>query len=62
MIRFEACPRCRKGEVLEEKDFYGSYLLCLRCGHIEDLEDAIVAKAALLERLQEDGELVGRSA
>ncbi len=32
MILFKSCPRCSGDQVLES-DAYGSYILCLACGH-----------------------------
>ena len=28
------CPRCRQGDLLEDRDRYGRYLACVQCGYI----------------------------
>lgn len=30
----KACPRCRTGDLWEEKDAYGAYMSCVQCGYI----------------------------
>jgi hypothetical protein len=38
MIWFKSCPRCATGDVLLDRDVYGSYLLCLQCGFMGDVK------------------------
>jgi len=33
MYWLKACPRCR-GDLHEEKDFYGAYVACIQCGYL----------------------------
>ena len=33
MVLFKSCPRC-SGDRSVEKDHFGSYILCLLCGHV----------------------------
>ncbi len=45
MIYFGACPKCH-GDVASSKDVYGSFLSCLQCGLMHDIETkpAVVVK------------------
>ena len=38
MVSFKACPRCRNGDVIREKDIFGWYEMCLQCGFVKDLK------------------------
>ena len=33
MYWLKACPRCR-GDLHEERDFYGAYVACIQCGYL----------------------------
>jgi uncharacterized protein (DUF983 family) len=33
------CPRCKKGELFIDRDFYGWYENCLQCGYARDLPE-----------------------
>ena len=33
MILFKSCPRC-SGDRSVEEDLYGTYVICLHCGHV----------------------------
>jgi len=35
MYWLKACPRCR-GDLHEERDFYGQYVACIQCGYVLD--------------------------
>ena len=37
MIWFKACPKCRRGDIVLQRDFHGSYLSCMQCGFTKDL-------------------------
>ena len=37
MFYFKACPKCQ-GDMYTERDQYGSYIECLHCGLIRDIE------------------------
>ena len=37
MYYFKGCGKC-KGDLYLEEDFYGSYLKCLQCGRITEIE------------------------
>ncbi len=37
MFHFKACPKC-KGDMYLDRDPYGSYLKCMQCGRLVDLE------------------------
>ena len=39
MFYFKACPKCQ-GELSMEKDSYGLFLKCLRCGKLVEVEEA----------------------
>ncbi|HLC30894.1 MAG TPA: YheV family putative metal-binding protein [Dehalococcoidia bacterium] len=34
---YKNCPKCGKGDLIQEKDIYGSYRQCVQCGYLEDL-------------------------
>jgi hypothetical protein len=38
-LNISGCPRCKKGEVFIDRDFYGWYECCLQCGYTRDLPD-----------------------
>ena len=38
MYWLKACPRCR-GDLREEKDFYGAYVACIQCGYVLNAQD-----------------------
>lgn len=46
-IWFKACPRCKQGLVVFEKDIYGQHILCLQCGYMKDVEDESEAKSVI---------------
>ena len=33
MSWLRSCPRCMAGDIRENRDMYGRYLLCVQCGH-----------------------------
>ena len=33
MTWLRSCPRCRAGDVTENRDMYGSFVLCVQCGY-----------------------------
>ena len=33
MVWFKCCPRCTTGDLSEERDQYGKYVICLQCGY-----------------------------
>jgi DNA-directed RNA polymerase subunit M/transcription elongation factor TFIIS len=37
MLEFKSCPRCQ-GDMITNRDIYGSYKECLQCGHMVDIE------------------------
>ena len=37
MWKFKSCPRCG-GDIFLDKDKYGWYMECLKCGYQRDLE------------------------
>lgn len=39
MFLLKACPRCR-GDIYVDRDSYGSFLHCMQCGYIKDLEES----------------------
>jgi len=38
-LKIEGCPRCKRGNLSLEKDWYGWYEYCLQCGYTRDLPD-----------------------
>ncbi len=47
MLLMKACPRCRDGGVLVDRDTYGWYALCLQRGYMVDLTGPKVADRVL---------------
>ena len=39
MLWFKSCPKCERGDVVLQKDFYGPHFLCLQCGYVRDVDD-----------------------
>lgn len=37
MLRFKSCPKCKSGDMVIDRDNYGSYMLCLQCGLLKYL-------------------------
>lgn len=37
MLRLEGCARCKKGDVVLDRDQYGWYEYCIQCGYVRDL-------------------------
>ncbi len=42
MLKLKSCSRCG-GDILFDRDWYGSYKECLQCGYYSDLESTIKA-------------------
>ncbi len=40
MIKLKACPKCH-GDLLLERDQYGSYMNCLQCGYLMELPEKV---------------------
>ena len=38
MLRLKSCPKCKKGDVTLDRDYYGWYEYCIQCGYERDLE------------------------
>ena len=38
MLILKGCPRC-KGDLKVDRDHDGTYLSCLQCGYIKDMEE-----------------------
>ena len=34
MIKFKSCPRCSQGDLILDRDVYGTYMQCIQCAHI----------------------------
>ena len=37
-LKYHSCPRCKKGDVAMDKDYYGWYEDCVQCGYTRDLD------------------------
>jgi hypothetical protein len=37
MLKLKGCPRCKKGDVVLDRDQYGWYEYCIQCGYMGDL-------------------------
>ena len=37
MMRFKVCPKCR-GNLYQTQDRFGSFLSCMQCGYLKDIE------------------------
>ena len=37
MILFKSCPRCH-GDLYDDKDYYGPFIICVQCGFHRDPE------------------------
>ena len=53
MLLLKACPRCRRGDLVVEREEYGLIVDCLQCGYVGDLPavrrfiaTSVVAQAA----------------
>ena len=56
-IWFKACPRCKQGLVVFEKDIYGEHTQCLQCGYMKDVTDESEALSIITGALHSDGTL-----
>ena len=50
MYRLKSCPRCH-GDVLDDRDEYGWYELCLQCGHMRYMSGSESARPAAIEKV-----------
>ena len=53
MIWFKSCARCQQGDVVEGKDMWGSYTICLQCGYLKDLDAPRKSRVAAEDRTEE---------
>ena len=37
-FKYHSCPRCQKGDVAVDRDYYGWYEYCVQCGYSKDLD------------------------
>ena len=56
-IWFKACPRCKQGLVVFEKDIYGEHIQCLQCGYMKDVTDESEALSIITGASHPDGTL-----
>ena len=52
MTWLRSCPRCRAGDVTENRDMYGSFVLCVQCGYY--LTDREIARLWHFRSLSEE--------
>jgi hypothetical protein len=45
MLHFKSCPKCTTGTIEKNFDAHGSYLQCLNCGFMRDVDEAAPDKA-----------------
>ena len=38
MMRLKSCPKCKTGDMVLDRDAYGSYMRCLKCGYLRYVE------------------------
>ncbi len=38
ILFYKSCPRCR-GDMHDSRDMYGTYRVCVQCGHMVDLAE-----------------------
>ena len=55
MTWLRSCPRCGAGDVTENRDMYGSFVLCVQCGYY--LTDREIARLWDFRRLSEESAL-----
>ena len=49
MVWFKRCPRCLEGDLSENADWYGRFVVCLQCGYYPtDAEESALRTASLL--------------
>lgn len=52
------CPRCRTGDLHEEEDTYGVYIVCVQCGYIlTSLQEHEVLGIRVVEEPREPTEI-----
>ena len=37
VLRLKSCPKCKNGDVMLDRDYYGWYEYCIQCGYVRDL-------------------------
>ena len=52
MLQTKACPRCA-GDLYQENDLYGTYISCLNCGHLEDVNNDLSRPEKLTDCVEE---------
>lgn len=45
MLHFKSCPKCTTGTIEKNHDAHGSYVQCLNCGFMRDIEKGTSARA-----------------
>ena len=53
MLWLKSCPRCDKGDLYQDNDIYGRYILCLQCGYYLTEAEEVVFRYSLAEGRQE---------
>jgi hypothetical protein len=61
-IKIGNCPRCKKGELFIDRDFYGWYECCLQCGYNRDLPELVHrVQGQIVEQKEEATEVKAKS-
>jgi len=50
MLKLKSCPKCKKGDVTLDRDYYGWYEYCIQCGYVHDLENMVEIQQQSLKR------------
>jgi hypothetical protein len=53
MIWYKSCFRCERGDVVEGKDMWSPYIICLQCGYLKDLDVPRRARVSVEDRSKE---------
>ena len=41
MLRLSNCPKCKRGDLVLDRDHYGWYEYCIQCGYVRDLKSTV---------------------
>lgn len=48
MVWFKRCPRCEDGDLVEDGDIYGRFVICLQCSYYLTADEEHLVRTAAL--------------
>ncbi|MBA7672787.1 hypothetical protein ES703_80974 [subsurface metagenome] len=41
VLRLKSCPKCKRGDLVLDRDHYGWYEYCMQCGYVCNLKSTV---------------------